>query len=92
MRVVKSQLFVFSCAAPVGAFCTYYGMYLGLFGYDLRNLALIMLFSGGTFLFVATAHVLPSLIHTSGHLSWGETALNALGVVAPIFMVVPHGH
>lgn len=92
LRVIKSNLLIFALAAPVGAFGTYYGMYLGLFGYDLKNLALIMLFSGGTFLFVATAHILPDIIHNSGHLTWLETALNAIGVIVPIFITVPHGH
>ena len=56
-RTVVQQLLLFSFAAPFGAFATYYGMYMGLWGYKLSKIALIMLFSGGTFLFVATVRI-----------------------------------
>jgi hypothetical protein len=61
-------------AAPIlqtGAILTFYGLGLGLVEYQLKNVALVMLLSGGTFLFVATAHILPEILH-SGELTWRQ--------------------
>jgi hypothetical protein len=43
------------------AILTYYILGFGLFAYERTMLAVILLFSGGTFLYVATAHVLPEI-------------------------------
>lgn len=91
-RVVVQQLLMFSFAAPFGAFATYYGMYMGLWGYKLSKIALVMLFSGGTFLFVATVHILPELIMEGGKLTWTECWTVVFGVLFPIFINVEHGH
>ena len=60
-----------------------------------------MLFSAGTFLYVATVHVLPEV--TSGHSHGGdkgdkagfsksELAMLILGAVAPLFLSIGHHH
>jgi hypothetical protein len=50
-------------------------MYIGLVGYKLGKIALVMLFSGGTFLFVATMHILPETISSSGgKLAWSDVS------------------
>ena len=91
-RVVVQQLLLFSLAAPFGAFATYYGMYMGLWGYKLSKIALVLLFSGGTFLFVATVHILPELIMDGGKLTWAECWTVVFGVMFPVFINVEHGH
>eukprot|EP00039_Didymoeca_costata_P008677 m.114942 g.114942 ORF g.114942 m.114942 type:complete len:326 (+) comp14184_c1_seq3:135-1112(+) len=93
-RIVTRQLLIFSIAAPAGAFGTFYGMYIGVVGYRLGMLALIMLFSGGTFLFVATVHILPEVMHANGgNLAWSEVWLIVLGIIFPMFLNVgDHGH
>jgi zinc transporter 9 len=58
---VKRRLAVFSSAAPLGAVCTYSLLSANLFTYKQEMLALCLLFSGGTFLYVACAHVLPEV-------------------------------
>eukprot|EP00051_Salpingoeca_urceolata_P018369 m.257259 g.257259 ORF g.257259 m.257259 type:complete len:538 (-) comp19180_c3_seq7:33-1646(-) len=93
LRGVKSQLLIFSLAAPVGAFLTFYAMRIGAVAYQQQTIALIMLFSGGTFLFVATAHILPEIMHTSsGKLTWTEVLVVTCGVVMPLFINLEHGH
>lgn len=62
---VKKRLLIFSSAAPIGAILTYTLLSANLFVYQQEMLALCLLFSGGTFLYVATAHVLPEI--QSGH-------------------------
>lgn len=92
MRTTKQLLLFFSMAAPAGALFTYYGMTLGLFGYELKMLALIMLFSGGTFLFVAMSHILPEMLKTSGRLEWSELLMMVAALMSPVFMNIEHGH
>lgn len=58
---VRKRLLVFSSSAPLGAIFTYYLLSLNAFTYRQEMLALCLLFSGGTFLYVATAHVLPEI-------------------------------
>ena len=58
---VRSRLVLFSLAAPTGALLTYWLLSLNLFVYHSESVALCLLFSGGTFLYVATAHVLPEI-------------------------------
>jgi len=58
---VRSRLAAFSSSAPVGALLTYALLATDLFAYTQQTLALCLLFSGGTFLYVATAHILPEL-------------------------------
>jgi len=58
---VKRRLLLFSLAAPAGALATFSLLSANLFVYRQEMLALCLLFSGGTFLYVATAHVLPEI-------------------------------
>jgi zinc transporter 9 len=66
---VRRRLVLFSLAAPVGALATFSLLSANLFVYKQEMLALCLLFSGGTFLYVATAHVLPEI--QAGALSGG---------------------
>ena len=45
------------------AIITYYFLGVGFFEYERKMIAIILLFSAGTFLYVATAHVLPEIQH-----------------------------
>lgn len=58
---VKRRLLLFSASAPLGAFATYMGLSLAVVTYKQELLSILLLFSGGTFLYVATAHVLPEI-------------------------------
>ncbi|XP_041970849.1 zinc transporter ZIP9 [Aricia agestis] len=62
---IRKHLLIFSCAAPLLAVLTYFGIgnesKQTLSDYNATGIA--MLFSAGTFLYVATVHVLPELTH-----------------------------
>ncbi|KAJ1360789.1 hypothetical protein KIN20_019853 [Parelaphostrongylus tenuis] len=67
-RNARKHLLVFSCAAPFAAMLTF--VILGSLGRDSMSSSesstgMLMLFSAGTFLFVATVHVLPELANHS---------------------------
>mmetsp|Transcript_15533 Transcript_15533/g.40251 ORF Transcript_15533/g.40251 Transcript_15533/m.40251 type:complete len:346 (+) Transcript_15533:235-1272(+) len=91
-RAVQQQLLVFSLAAPAGAIVTFYGMYLNVLGVQATQLALVMLFSAGTFLFVATVHIMPSVMKDDQKLTWSEVWVMVAGIMLPIFLNVEHGH
>jgi zinc transporter 9 len=58
---VKRRLLLFSASAPLGAFATYMLLSMAVVTYKQELLSILLLFSGGTFLYVATAHVLPEI-------------------------------
>ncbi|TKR68592.1 hypothetical protein L596_024556 [Steinernema carpocapsae] len=64
---VKKHLLIFSLSAPVTALVTYYAIAtFGLGGESLSSgstTGILMLFSAGTFLYVATVHVLSELVN-----------------------------
>lgn len=66
---IRKHLLVFSCAAPLLALLTYFGIgnesKQTLSDFNATGIA--MLFSAGTFLYVATVHVLPELTHPHSH-------------------------
>ncbi|XP_065344769.1 zinc transporter ZIP9 [Cloeon dipterum] len=64
---IRKHLIIFSVSAPIAALVTYFGL-----GQDSKDTlssvnatGLAMLFSAGTFLYVATVHVLPELTQRS---------------------------
>ncbi|KAI9352187.1 ZIP zinc transporter-domain-containing protein [Obelidium mucronatum] len=92
---IRSQLFLFSIAAPIGAILTY--CILIQLGFEDANAMRIytgsaLLFSAGTFLYAATVHVLPEIYNEEGKLSRGQTIALVLGMFLPYFMMVEHSH
>jgi zinc transporter 9 len=61
---IKRHLFIFSLSAPFGALTTYFLLAAveGGSEYSTHLSGIFMLFSAGTFVFVAAAHVLPELV------------------------------
>jgi len=104
---IRKHLTVFAFSAPVLAIITYVG--LNQSGKDalLNNNAtgIAMLFSGGTFLYVATVHILPKLAHASvseqlngatelAHVGFTvvELALMVSGCLLPLILALGHKH
>ena len=93
---VRSNLFIFSLAAPVGAIATIlvFAMIGGGedLGSDWGGPAIAMLFSAGTFLYVATVHVLPEV--TNGEKLMGvDLLLIIVGTVMPLLLgLISHDH
>lgn len=99
-RKIKKHLLVFSCAAPVLAiltFCTLY-QYSGSGLHTVNGTGIAMLFSAGTFLYVATVHVLPEVSHQSSGgshssgLSRCEVLLLVSGCLLPLVLNISHHH
>ena len=101
---IKKHLLIFSLAAPSAAILTFMLLQARGSG-SLDTIAatgLAMLFSAGTFLYVATVHVLPevtSLGHSHGPagdkpggFSKSELFMLILGAVLPLFLSVGHHH
>jgi len=104
---IRKHLTVFALSAPVFAVVTYIG--LNQNGKDalVNNNAtgIAMLFSGGTFLYVATVHILPKLAHVSvseqlsgsselGNVGFTkiELALMVSGCLLPLILALGHKH
>ncbi|RWS17802.1 zinc transporter ZIP9-like protein [Dinothrombium tinctorium] len=90
---LKKHLIAFSLSAPMAAFITYFGISQStqetLSSYNATGVA--MLFSAGTFLYVATVHVLPEITQ---HQQLRLTELFTLiaGALLPSLMTVNHHH
>jgi len=100
----RRHLLVFSLAAPVLALLTY--LLLTLHGQGtldtLAATGTAMLFSAGTFLYVATVHVLPEVTNVGhghshggegkGGFSKAELAMLVVGAIMPLFLTMGHHH
>ncbi|XP_048004110.1 zinc transporter ZIP9-A isoform X2 [Leguminivora glycinivorella] len=104
---IRKHLLIFSCAAPLLALLTYFGIgneskqTLN----DFNATGIAMLFSAGTFLYVATVHVLPELTHSShthallgeapkgfGGLQLCEVLILTVGALLPALLTMGHEH
>uniref|UniRef100_A0A8C0C9H9 Zinc transporter ZIP9 n=1 Tax=Balaenoptera musculus TaxID=9771 RepID=A0A8C0C9H9_BALMU len=101
---IRKHLLVFALAAPVMAMVTYLGLSKSSKEAlsEVNATGVAMLFSAGTFLYVATVHVLPEVGGT-GHshkpdpaggrgLSRLEVAALVLGCLIPLILSVGHQH
>uniref|UniRef100_A0A8C6S277 Zinc transporter ZIP9 n=1 Tax=Neogobius melanostomus TaxID=47308 RepID=A0A8C6S277_9GOBI len=71
-KYIQGHLLAFSAAAPIVAITTYFILH-ALFCDPNRTTGIGMLFSGGTFLYVATVHVLPEISSTSSSAGEADT-------------------
>nr|CAB3266276.1 zinc transporter ZIP9-like [Phallusia mammillata] len=97
LRKVKRHLLIFALAAPILAVVTF--LFLNQSGKQLLTevnaTGIAMLFSAGTFLYVATVHVLPEVSHSStGNrgLSTFEVLILVTGSLLPLLLNVGHSH
>ncbi|KAF8938339.1 ZIP zinc transporter-domain-containing protein [Dissophora ornata] len=102
-RQTRQQVGIFSLAAPIGALLTY--VFIQMSGqHDEASLhwwtGLLLLFSGGTFLYVAM-HVMSEMNNpetSAGHVGGdkGQSVVEVLsvigGMVVPLILSVDHGH
>ncbi|CAI8017187.1 Zinc transporter ZIP9-A [Geodia barretti] len=104
----KKHLLVFALAAPLAAFLSYFGLVRIMYVVQLPITGVAMLFSAGTFLYVATVHVLNELVqgHThspadasarttaagSNKLSHLELLLLTTGALLPLTFSILHSH
>jgi len=102
---VRKHLGVFSLAAPATAILTFLLLTIGGHIDTLSATGVAMLFSAGTFLYVATVHVLPEVTSVGhGHAHGGgggegkggfsksELSMLVLGTIMPLFLTMGHHH
>ncbi|XP_061140572.1 zinc transporter ZIP9 [Syngnathus typhle] len=97
-KSIQGHLLAFSAAAPIVAIATYFILHATCSSSQnqLSATGVGMLFSGGTFLFVATVHVLPDIISGNSHsqpkqqshLGLKESVTLVLGVGLPVLLAV----
>ena len=74
---------------------TFLAVNLNIVSYNKDTMALCFMFSAGTFLYVATAHILPEVQMGESigkPLSWHLVILIAFGIIFPVFINVGHDH
>ncbi|UYV64054.1 SLC39A9 [Cordylochernes scorpioides] len=93
---IRRHLLVFALSAPLMALCTYFGISQSTKERlsSLNATGIAMLFSAGTFLYVATVHVLPEISHTDSPRTLRKSELVALvaGSLLPLLLSVDHHH
>ncbi|KAL2915815.1 hypothetical protein HK105_204516 [Polyrhizophydium stewartii] len=102
-REIRSHLLVFSAAAPLAAIVTFLAVTQADIASPARTqlwTGVLLLFSAGTFLYVATVHILPEIYqppagshdHTHNHseksLSRGQIACLVAGFVTPMILAI----
>ena len=67
----------------------------GIFNADANTTGVAMLFSAGTFLYVATVHVLPEISHSNAGgkgLNLIDVGLLVVGTLFPLILNLGHSH
>ena len=93
-RKIKRHLLLFAATAPVASLIIYAllsRVYQEAVISDKMN-GIALLFSAGTFLYVATAHVMPELFQGKGHLGKCEVLYIIVGSILPLLFSVMHQH
>lgn len=90
---VKRHLIFFSLSAPLASFVTYFGISSSakeaLSNFNATGISL--LFSAGTFLYVAAVHVLPEITQHQ-RLKMKELAILIVGSFLPPLLTIKHHH
>ncbi|KAL9954506.1 hypothetical protein ACROYT_G042055 [Oculina patagonica] len=103
---IRKHLIVFAAAAPTMALVTYFGLSQSSKEVlsSVNGTGIAMLFSAGTFLYVATVHVLPELMSMNTQCDNGsdqgrsdkmqrtDLFLMVFGIVSPLLLSQTHSH
>jgi len=94
-RRAKKHILAFALAAPLLAIITYILLNQSNKEYmaHVNATGIAMLFSAGTFLYVATVHVLSDIVHgNNGKLNRREVVLLVVGCIFPLLLNMGHHH
>ncbi|XP_011405688.1 PREDICTED: zinc transporter ZIP9-B-like [Amphimedon queenslandica] len=93
-KTARFHLLIFSLAAPLASFVSYFGLIRVMYSTSIPITGITMLFSAGTFLYVATVHVLNEISRMSpnSRLSIVEVILLVMGSLLPLLFNVTHSH
>eukprot|EP00474_Spongospora_subterranea_P009844 CRZ10302.1 hypothetical protein [Spongospora subterranea] len=91
--VLIRNLILLAASAPIASICTYIMFADKEKELSQERLGILMLFSAGTFLFVAAIHILPEVIHKEGTpVSWTMIGMVILGLLLPSVVDMSHSH
>jgi zinc transporter 9 len=97
-RLIKLHLMAFSAAAPIAAILTSVALASGKqeggkSQEDIRYwTGILLLFSAGSFLYVAAVHILPEVLVHRSHLSLSQLGAMILGMIIPVILQLNHSH
>eukprot|EP00835_Amoeboradix_gromovi_P003112 NODE_194_length_15414_cov_0.324127.p9 type:complete len:251 gc:universal NODE_194_length_15414_cov_0.324127:12829-13581(+) len=89
---VRNSLLLFSCASPFATFATY--LFLLVSQVQSQWIGSILIFSAGTFIYVATLHVIPGILPANNQIDRKTFMLLLLGILVPVLVdvTIPHTH
>jgi zinc transporter 9 len=92
---VHRELFAFAISAPIGAIATFLVLhegFLGISSMSALGVAYCLLFSGGTFLYVATVHAMGEFKAHNASLTTAQVVAFCAGCVLPLLIIPAHHH
>ncbi|KNE55193.1 hypothetical protein AMAG_01110 [Allomyces macrogynus ATCC 38327] len=96
---VRYHLLAFAAAAPLAAMTTFLALSQGspanpdmAAAHVAQWTGILLLFSAGSFIYVATVHVLPEVMAHRARLSAGQVAAMLVGMVIPLTIQIGHKH
>ncbi|KAJ3365397.1 hypothetical protein GGF32_009255 [Allomyces javanicus] len=96
---VRYHLLAFAAAAPLAAMSTFLALSQGspanpdlAAAHVAQWTGILLLFSAGSFIYVATVHVLPEVMAHRARLSAGQVAAMLVGMVIPLAIQIGHKH
>mmetsp|Transcript_58112 Transcript_58112/g.184883 ORF Transcript_58112/g.184883 Transcript_58112/m.184883 type:complete len:173 (-) Transcript_58112:93-611(-) len=89
---VQRGIGAFSAAAPLAAIATYLLFQSTPALTTQESVGLVLLFSGGTFLYAATMHIMPEVLGASGHMTSSQVVMTAAGALFPLAISMLHSH
>ena len=87
---VRNHLLIFSLTSPIATFITY--LLLSLIKVQAQWISNILIFSAGTFIYVATLHVIPEVLPENRHVDRNTFIFLLIGILIPLVMEMAHGH
>ncbi|PRW58354.1 zinc transporter ZIP9 isoform X1 isoform A [Chlorella sorokiniana] len=88
----RGTLLAFASAAPAATLATYALLGSLAILQHPAAVALCVIFSGGTFLYAATMHILPEVLGDSHHMSSAQLAAVVVGSLLPVALSWGHHH
>ncbi|CEP00788.1 Zinc/iron permease [Plasmodiophora brassicae] len=85
-------LLLFAASAPLAAIATFILFAGNEHELNHARLGNLMLFSGGTFLYVAAMHILPEALRAAGTTSWTTIVAVVAGLLLPCVVDLGHAH
>lgn len=92
---IHKELFAFAISAPIGAIATFLVLhegFLGIGSLSALGVAYCLLFSGGTFLYVATVHAMGEFKSHDGTLTTEQVVAFCVGCLVPLLIMPEHHH